>query len=574
MALNMKLSSEQPFGQEWKIEKEIGRGSYGVVYKLSRNDAGESITSAMKWIPLPGDNAEVQRMYAEGATRTSVREYYKKLKTEVSEEIQLLYQLRNNSHVVSLEDYHILPREGEGAVGYDIFIRMELLTSLEKWFRKKRTITYRDIVQIGEDICDALHDCSRLSIIHRDIKPDNIFVTEDNRFKLGDFGIARRIQRDELNASQRVGSLGYMSPEVFHAQSYDIRADLYSLGLVLYKLVNDRREPFAPPAPDVVTPETAKKANEIRLNGAALPRPEKIPDSLERLWDIIQKACEYQPSNRYQTPLEMKKALQSIESLSGLDETLLLHHWDAEEKKEEEEDIPSSTDAVNGTRHRTPSSSFDLNQTSPRNSSSHSEEKGKVEPSKQETQPENKESVDEKPRPLPPKWIMIASVTALVLVMGAGLIAILSGILSPKWVMKAENADETSVTLSWTGGPKADVTCSCFQGDVMIREESAASTPLTIKGLTPGREYLSDCRRERNRHNYPRVLQKKRRRERSRRFREWTFFPSRRNISKTPCWQRQMLHILITLRIMFCTCVPVRRARRFTARRYGFCLIR
>lgn len=492
MAINMTLSCEHPFGQEWRIDKEIGKGSYGVVYQLSRNDAGESITSAMKWIPLPGDDAEIQRMYAEG-TRTTVREYYEKLRAGFSEEIQLLYRLRGNSHVVSLEDYKIIPREGENAVGYDIFIRMELLTSLEKWLSKKKTITYRDIVQIGEDLCDALYDCSRLSIIHRDIKPDNIFVTDDNRFKLGDFGIARRLQRDDLNASQRVGSLGYMSPEVFHAQSYDLRADLYSLGLVLYKLVNDRREPFAPPAPEVVTSQMANKANETRLSGSALPKPERIPDSLERLWDIIQKACEYQPSNRYQTPFEMKKALHSIESLSALDEPLELYHRDVETEKDEKEEInpPSSSSAINGTRHRTPSSSYDLNQTSPRTSTSNNRGGSIPQPSKPITPSGSTETII---KTIPVKWIVIASVAALLLI-GGILFAVLrgsgsGGIIPIKWTIKANKISETSVTLSWNDGPTKNVVCSCFQNETQVRQELAASSPLTISGLTPGKEYL------------------------------------------------------------------------------------
>lgn len=490
MAINMTISCEHPFGEEWKIDDEIGRGSYGVVYRLSRNDAGESMTSAMKWIPLPGDDEEIRRMYAEGMTRTSIREYYEKLKAGFSEEIQLLYRLRGNSHIVSLEDYRILPREGGDAVGYDIYIRMELLTSLEKWLQKRKDITFRDIVRIGEDLCDALHDCSRLSIIHRDIKPDNIFVTDDGRFKLGDFGIARRLQRDDLNASQRVGSLGYMSPEVYHAQPYDLRADIYSLGLVLYKLLNDRREPFAPPAPEAVTPLTANKANETRLGGAALPRPAKVPDSLERLWDIIQKACEYQPANRYQTPEEMKKAFQSIESLPAIDQPLELYSLDKASKEEKKEEDPSSSaGALNGTRYRTPSSSYDLNQTSPRSSTAPNHNAGRepIAPRKPITQAENQDSGAAKKRPV---WIWFAAAAAALLVAAVLFIALgKSGPAAEPWTIRAEQVSESSVQLSWTGGPKEGVICRCFQNERQIRQDCTVESPFTFSGLAPGKAY-------------------------------------------------------------------------------------
>ena len=231
---------------------------------------------------------------------------------------------------------------------------MELLTPLETWLREKKSISYRDVVRLGEDLCDALTDCSRLSIIHRDIKPDNIFVTDDGRFKLGDFGIARRLERGDLNLSQRVGSLGYMSPEVFHAQPYDLRADIYSLGLVLYRLVNGHRAPFTPAPPAANTPDTANKANEIRLSGKPVPRPEEIPGNLERLWEIIRKACEFYPDDRYRTPEEMKKAFRELEPLTDLDQPVALYSRDQSPEKPGGSDtvMPFTSASITGSHRR------------------------------------------------------------------------------------------------------------------------------------------------------------------------------------------------------------------------------
>ena len=487
------FSGDHPFGKEWETGEEIGKGSYGVVYRMKRSDAGESIASAMKWIPLPGDDAEIRRMYAEGLSRTSVREYYEKLKTGFSQEIQLLYHLRGNSHIVSLEDYKIIPREGKDAIGYDIYIRMELLTPLETWLREKKSISYRDVVRLGEDLCDALTDCSRLSIIHRDIKPDNIFVTDDGRFKLGDFGIARRLERGDLNLSQRVGSLGYMSPEVFHAQPYDLRADIYSLGLVLYRLVNGHRAPFTPAPPAANTPDTANKANEIRLSGKPVPRPEEIPGNLERLWEIIRKACEFYPDDRYRTPEEMKKAFRELEPLTDLDQPVALYSRDQSPEKPGGSDtvMPFTSASFFHVSHHgeppaenTPVSSFFP-------AASGSGDKGRTPPAKPPVPPAEPEALARKG--LSRKAIWIASIAALAVLCGILCIVLLTGKspepAGPAWLIKTDNVTETSVTLSWEGDPRAEAVCSCMQNGIRIRPEWTGTSPLTVSGLVPGKEY-------------------------------------------------------------------------------------
>ncbi len=462
-----------PFGEEWTVEKKLGQGSYGVVYQISRGDAGSRITSAMKWIPLPPDESEIRQMLDRGKSRTAVREYYEKMKTGFSEEIQLLYKLRGNSHIVSLEDFKIVPRKGRNEIGYDLFIRMELLTSLHHWLARKTSLTYRDILQLGMDLCDALTDCSRLSIIHRDIKPDNIFVTDDNRFKLGDFGIARRLQIPGLDSTQRVGSLGYMSPEVFHGKAYDLRADLYSLGLVLYKLMNRMRGPFEP---EDASPEVIEQANERRLNGEEIPRPDQIPGSLEGLWAVLQKACAPRPEDRFPTPQEMKDSLQALTDLPAADLPVTIPGI-----------IGSGTGSSAGSSGR-------MNMTQVR-----------IFPPPQtltdsQTPPPAERVPPEAPKP--PKadgkksrirWILIAAAALAAVVLGVVL-------LLPKTAPKPEPAPaawkitdvqpaSTSLTLSWENAPEGQIALNCFHSGSRIRRIEGVSSPFTLSGLVPETEY-------------------------------------------------------------------------------------
>ena len=94
-------------------------------------------------------------------------------------------------------------------------------------------------------MCNALELCEKRGIIHRDIKPDNIFINDNGDYKLGDFGVARQLEKSSTFMSRR-GNQAYMAPEVYKGEWYGEKADIYSLGLVLYRLLNNSRIPFMP----------------------------------------------------------------------------------------------------------------------------------------------------------------------------------------------------------------------------------------------------------------------------------------------------------------------------------------
>ena len=100
---------------------------------------------------------------------------------------------RGNSHIVSVEDYKVMEYLDE--IGWDIFIRMEYLTSFMEYYAGKN-LTEKEVMKLGIDLCRSLEYCGQLHIIHRDIKPENIFVSRFGDFKLGDFGIARELEKN------------------------------------------------------------------------------------------------------------------------------------------------------------------------------------------------------------------------------------------------------------------------------------------------------------------------------------------------------------------------------------------
>lgn len=291
----------EPFWESWYIEKFLGQGSFGKVYKLSKEEWGYKYESALKVISLPSNDQYREAIATLGNDEKLLKLYFEDAVKNIINEIIMLYNLRGNSNIVSYEDHKV--EKHDGKLAWDILIRMEYLTPLNKYLTEK-DISIDDIVNIGLDICTALELCSKKSIVHRDIKDENIFVSKDKCFKLGDFGIARELAKG-LSASIR-GTPLYMAPEVYKGEAYDTRADLYSLGILLYKLLNNGRFPFMPPSPMELRIKDSESAVEKRFLGNAIPPP---CNANQTLGEIILKMCQYKPENRFTSPAVAKEAL-------------------------------------------------------------------------------------------------------------------------------------------------------------------------------------------------------------------------------------------------------------------------
>lgn len=290
---------------EWKIESVLGRGSYGYVYKAVKNYHNIETRSAIKVIAIPQTEAELEELSSEGMTMEQTRTYYQEVVDEIVNEIVMMESLKSVYNVVKIEDYKVCERKD--SFGWDIYIRMELLTPLNAYLCDKK-LSEQEVIKLGEDICSALTICNKKDIIHRDIKPENIFVNEFGDFKLGDFGIARKLENLTFGLSQK-GTFNYMAPEMATSSFYDRTVDIYSLGVVLYKLLNGNRLPFLDASKQLLSPFERKQAVEMRLKGDDLTPPR---DASPETAAVVLKACAYLPEKRYQAAEEMKKALLNI----------------------------------------------------------------------------------------------------------------------------------------------------------------------------------------------------------------------------------------------------------------------
>ena len=287
---------------EWTITEKIGEGAYGTVYKAMRSEQGHTIFSAIKVISIPESREELNMILQETGDEQSARMYFGNVCQDCLKEISMMENFRGNSHIVSVEDYKVTEYLDE--IGWDIFIRMEYLTSFPEYSAGK-SFDRDEILKLGIDICRALEYLDRLRIVHRDIKPDNIFVSRFGDYKLGDFGIARKLERS-LGELSRKGTESYMAPEIYRGEAYDARADIYSLGIVLYRMLNRNRLPLISPGKQLITYHDKEEALIKRMSGEPIPPPSEADPAAA---SIILKACAYAPEDRYQTPQEMQRDL-------------------------------------------------------------------------------------------------------------------------------------------------------------------------------------------------------------------------------------------------------------------------
>ena len=301
----MEYSVDAAVLDGWNITRLLGEGSYGKVFEIERSEFGQTYRAALKVITVPQSSAEVRSVISEGMSVSQAEAYFHGIVEELMHEFSIMFKLKGTANIVSCEDLRVL--EHPDGIGWDILIRMELLHPLLPYVYE-HPMARRDIIRLGIDICKALELCQRYNIIHRDIKPENIFISDNGDYKLGDFGIARTIERTTSGLSKK-GTYSYMAPEVYAGKEYGFSVDTYSLGLVLYRMLNKNRGPFLPQPPEAITFSSREQALARRMSGEPLPRPFYGEG---RLGEIVLKACAFDPKDRYSSPQQLRQELEAI----------------------------------------------------------------------------------------------------------------------------------------------------------------------------------------------------------------------------------------------------------------------
>ncbi|HKW80633.1 MAG TPA: serine/threonine-protein kinase, partial [Casimicrobiaceae bacterium] len=261
---------------KYEIRREIGRGAMGVVY--------EAYDPLIKRVVALKTIRADQLAGAEAAN----------VVTRFRREAQAAGRL-NHPNIVSIYDF------GEDAGTW--FIAMERVEGreLKQAFEANERFSIADIVRIMSQILDALDYSHRQGVIHRDVKPANIFLLSDGAVKVADFGIAHIETSNLTQVGAVMGTPSYMSPEQIMGMPVDGRSDLFSAGVILYQFLTGER-PFAGSA----TTTMQKVLKEDPLPPTALNV--QAPAGMDA---VVRRALAKRPEDRYQTAREFAEAIRA-----------------------------------------------------------------------------------------------------------------------------------------------------------------------------------------------------------------------------------------------------------------------
>ncbi len=296
-----RLKSYEPLWESWYKDSHIGDGSFGKVYKLKQDFFGVTSYCVVKVISI-----DLQSEVFRSEDRMKVINERKRF---VAEEIRNMYQLKGARFLVHCLNHAIrdLYDDRHELIGFDVLIRMELYNPLPSYLKKKGGLTPGESERMAYQIAMALNSMHRLNMLHRDIKPDNIYLDNNCAFYLGDFGVSK--QEQSSSYSTLAGSQPYIAPEVWNvtksSKTYTQTADIYSYGLTLYYGLNGNRLPFVTSESNI-NERTAAVFD--RLEGKPFPPPE---NGSEKLKSVVMKCCEYDPNDRFRSMDEVLAALRN-----------------------------------------------------------------------------------------------------------------------------------------------------------------------------------------------------------------------------------------------------------------------
>lgn len=283
-----KLKEQEPLFGSWFIDSKISEGKASKFYKVYKTDNGQLHYMGLKTVKFPSSEKEISAVISSGQFQ-NIDEYLNVLQETITQNMQTMLSLRSNKNIVRFDNFTIIR---ESSCFYVVML-MELLTPLASHLSLD-SISKSEVLKLGQDICGALEGFRQSGVIHHDIKSENIYVDSFGNYKLGDFGIFDSIFHNANDPSI------YIAPELYNkTATIDISSDIYSLGILLYKLLNYNRVPFLPPYPQPVSLPDREQAFARCMRGDIFPAPQNADYALA---SVIFKATAFNPTARYSSP--------------------------------------------------------------------------------------------------------------------------------------------------------------------------------------------------------------------------------------------------------------------------------
>lgn len=254
----------------YRLDEYLGSGAFKSVYRAENTETGETVAVGFPHQQDEEGVAELEKEFATGSMLDHPN-------------IMRVYGLEHHNGLAILVTEYL---EGE---------------TLRQRLQRDGRFTADAAVKWVGMICQGLSCAHQQRILHRDLKPDNIFITSDGQAKLLDFGIARLLTRSSARASTRVGTTDYMAPEQFNGAA-GMSADLWALGVTFYELLTGQR-PFTGETGEVIRKVIHQRHDEQPLFDAAVDR---------RIIRVLRKILQKEPEARYASADELLSDLESL----------------------------------------------------------------------------------------------------------------------------------------------------------------------------------------------------------------------------------------------------------------------
>ena len=277
---NISINTEDTLSDTgYSVVRTLGSGNMGVVLLVEKNKAYYAMKILRRESKDPLSDLKVQRFIREAEILSKI----------------------DHPNIVKVLEFGM-----SGTEGVPYFVMEFIASQPLNHYIAQKTLSIQEKVSIIRDVALALNVVHNEGILHRDIKPGNILITDDNQVKLTDFGIARVGDSSITIPTEILGSPAYMSPEAFDSsQIKDQRSDIFSLGTISYELLTGQK-PFNG---DTI----GEVMNEIRFNRPVEPI-KIVPDLPPYLQDILAKMLAKKPEDRFS---DAEKIVHAIDHQSG-----------------------------------------------------------------------------------------------------------------------------------------------------------------------------------------------------------------------------------------------------------------
>lgn len=257
----------------------------------------------VKIISIPASQVQLDALLLTGACAdpTSAMEYFRELSDGVEKEAACLKNLSRLEGFLAFEGCQTVPMEDR--LGYDVYLLSSYRQALEKYVHRN-SMTHLEAVNLGIDICNALSAARRAGWIYVDLKPSNIFISDNKEYRIGDLGLME-LEGLDLAALPAKYRSAYTAPELLdELNSPNITQDTYALGLILYQIFNNGVLPQVPHPMEDELPAPANADYEIA--------------------EILLRACSPDPKKRYEDPADMGHALVAYMLRNGVNDNPII----------------------------------------------------------------------------------------------------------------------------------------------------------------------------------------------------------------------------------------------------------